>query len=106
MNTCRGCGKDFTSHELKWQGFDGYFYCTPCSKIDRKQDNINHPQYYKGKNGIEAIEVVEGFELGFHTASAVDYILRAGKKDPNTEIDDYKKAIWFLNRKIKTMEEK
>ncbi|GJQ23595.1 hypothetical protein BIY37_04670 [Candidatus Brocadia sapporoensis] len=59
-------------------------------------DNVNHPQHYKG-NGLEAIDVIEAFGLGFYLANATKYILRAGKKteDPSTDI---KKAIWYLNR--------
>lgn len=60
-------------------------------------DNVNHPAHYQG-NGIESIEVIEGFELGFHLGNAVKYILRAGKK--GDRIEDIRKAIWYLNREV------
>lgn len=59
-------------------------------------DNVNHPQHYKS-NGIEVIDVIEAFGLGFHLGNATKYILRAGRKTENTDTD-IKKAIWYLNR--------
>lgn len=59
-------------------------------------DNVNHPQHYKG-NGLEAIDVIESFGLGFHLGNATKYILRAGRKTANP-VEDIKKAIWYLNR--------
>lgn len=60
-------------------------------------DNVNHPAHYKGR-GMESIEVIEGFDLGFHLGNAVKYILRAGKK--GDRVEDLRKAIWYLNREI------
>lgn len=66
-------------------------------------DSINHPTHYnQGK--IEVIEALEDWNLNFHRANAVKYIARAGKKDPSKEIEDLKKAIWYLNRDIIRME--
>lgn len=62
-----------------------------------KIDNINHPTHYKGK-GIECIQVIESFELGFCLGNAIKYILRAGKKGEKKE--DLRKAIWYLNREL------
>ena len=43
-------------------------------------DNVNHPQHYNvGK--IEAIDVIEDWNLSFHLGNAVKYIARAGHKD-------------------------
>jgi hypothetical protein len=61
-------------------------------------DNVNHPSHYQGKNGIESINVIEGFDLGFHLGNALKYILRAGKK--GDRVEDIRKAIWYLNREI------
>ena len=61
-----------------------------------KAENINHPQYYQS-NGVEVIDVIEIFELGFHLGNATKYILRAGKKTEDAT-EDIKKAIWYLNR--------
>jgi len=62
-----------------------------------EQDPINHPAHYKG-NGIESIEVIEAFELGFNLGNVVKYVLRAGKK--GSPIEDLRKARWYLDREI------
>ena len=62
-------------------------------------DVVNHPAHYTdGK--IEVIEFIEDKGLNFHRGNAVKYISRAGKKDPAKEIEDLKKAVWYLNREI------
>lgn len=56
-----------------------------------------NPGYYKAK-GLEAIDVIEAYNLGFCKGNAIKYILRAGKK--SDEKEDLKKAIWYLQRRI------
>jgi hypothetical protein len=64
---------------------------------------INHPAHYGGAdNPYEAIKVIEAWGLGFHLGNTVKYIARAGKKDPT--LQDLKKARWYLDRQIATME--
>lgn len=67
-------------------------------------DIINRPAHYTdGK--IETIEFIEDKKLGFCLGNAVKYISRAGKKDPTKTVEDLKKAIWYINRRIKELEE-
>lgn len=66
-----------------------------------ERDNIN-PKYYKGK--VEVIDVIEAWGLNFHRGNAVKYIARAGKKDPTKEIEDLKKAEWYIHREIQRLE--
>lgn len=50
-------------------------------------------------NGIEVIDVIEAFELGFHLGNAIKYILRHDKKNNgDNSVEDINKAIWFLTR--------
>ena len=66
-------------------------------------DNVNHPNHYNvGK--IEVIDVIEDWNLSFHLGNAVKYIGRAGHKDKDKTIEDLKKAVWYLNRHIETLE--
>ena len=66
-------------------------------------DVVNHPAHYTdGK--IEVIEFIEDKGLNFHRGNAVKYISRAGKKDLAKEIEDLKKAVWYLNREIGRLE--
>ena len=60
-------------------------------------DPVDHPEYYR-RGGIEAIDVIEAYGLGFCLGNAVKYILRAGHKDPSKSREDIKKAVWYLNR--------
>ncbi len=67
------------------------------------QDPIN-PAHYKSADGIEVIQVIEAFGLDYHRASALKYLLRAGRKDD--ELQDMKKCAWFINRAIQKLEGK
>jgi len=66
-------------------------------------DNISKPPHYR-KGKIEVIEVIEGLDLPYHLGNAVKYIGRCRYK--GTEIEDLKKAIWYLERYIKLREGK
>lgn len=63
------------------------------------EDAVNHPPHYTSGN-IETIDFIEDKALNFHRGNAVKYIVRAGKKDPEKEIEDLKKAAWYINREI------
>lgn len=64
-------------------------------------DKVNHPAYYGGKdNPYEAIKVIDAWHLDFCLGNAVKYISRAGKKDPQTEIQDLEKAMWYIQHRI------
>ncbi len=60
-------------------------------------DIVNHPAHYKS-NGMEAIDVIEAFELPYNLGNAAKYILRAGRKNDFNE--DLKKAAWYLDREL------
>lgn len=70
-------------------------------KADDEIDMVNHPPHYVG-HGIEPIEFIESHNLNFCLGSAVKYIARAPYK--GTELEDLKKAKWFLEREIKKHE--
>lgn len=67
-------------------------------------DAVNRPSHYTdGK--IEVIDFIEDKGLDFCLGNAVKYIARAGKKDPEKEIEDLQKAIWYINRRIQELEQ-
>lgn len=69
-----------------------------------KSDNVNHPSHYNdGK--IEPIDYIEDKKLNFHLGNVVKYVSRAGKKNPDKELEDLKKARWYLDRYIEKLEE-
>lgn len=68
---------------------------------------VNHPEHYGGEeNTYEVIKVIEALEMDFHLGNTFKYIARAGKKGTDKEIQDLKKALWYLERKIQLLESK
>lgn len=68
-------------------------------------DPVNHPSHYtQGK--IECIDFITDKKLNFCRGNAVKYIVRAGLKDPNREIEDLEKAVFYLNREIQELKAK
>ena len=68
-------------------------------------ESVNHPAHYGGAdNPYEAIKVIEAWDLNFNLGNTVKYISRCGKKLNNSEIQELKKAAWYLNREIKNIE--
>jgi len=66
---------------------------------------VNHPDHYGGAdNPYEAIKVIEAWRLGFCLGNAVKYISRAGKKDAAKLVEDLKKARWYLDREIQSLD--
>jgi hypothetical protein len=65
------------------------------------EEMVNNPLHYGGAdNPYEAIKVIEAWDLDFHLGNTVKYISRAGIKNPEKELEDLKKAAWYLQRKI------
>ena len=64
-----------------------------------KKDYKKNPQphYYTGKlYGYSAKDIVDDFSLSAWTSQAVQYILRAGKKEGSSPEQDIQKAINVL----------
>jgi len=71
------------------------------------KEMVNGPQYYGGvDNPYEVIKVCEawGLDKDAYLFNVVKYIARAGKKDPKKELEDLKKAIFYLNRKVENLQ--
>lgn len=71
-------------------------------------DNVNHPEHYTSHpSGIECIEITRHYP--FSIGNAIKYLWRAGLKkdaslsDNQKEIEDLKKAIWYINDRIKQL---
>ena len=64
------------------------------------------PKYYIGTNGIEAFDVIEGFQPhNYNIGTAITYLLRAGKKKGNPTSQDIAKAIAHLERELKNQQD-
>lgn len=70
--------------------------------LDSTEDSVNHPSHYKSVGGLEVIEVIEAFDLDRYLANVVKYVLRSPNK--GNEVEDLKKAVWYLQRKIERLE--
>lgn len=75
-------------------------------------DRVSHPSHYtwlKEKCGIEVIDITR--HMDFDLGNAIKYILRAGHKseegydDKEKALEDLKKARWYLDDKIKMLEQ-
>lgn len=59
-------------------------------------EKVNHPLHYIS-NGVEVIDVIERWGLGFELGNALKYICRAGRKEQSA-LEDLKKAVWYVKR--------
>jgi len=75
-------------------------------------DLVNSPPHYT-RGGIETIDFIEAKQLNYNRGNAIKYITRAGYKydpskitadgPPTETIQDLEKAVWYLQREIKTL---
>lgn len=67
-------------------------------------DAVNHPSHYT-QYPVEVIELTR--HMSFDRGNAVKYIARAGYKGgPEKELEDLKKARWYIEDDIKQVEKK
>lgn len=66
-------------------------------------DSVNHPSHYTSHpSGVECIDVVR--HMGFNIGNVIKYLWRAGLKDNNSDLQDLKKARWYLDDEIRKRE--
>ncbi|WP_395759503.1 DUF3310 domain-containing protein [Streptomyces althioticus] len=74
-------------------------------KVDtRPSDAVSHPSHYADgwSNGAEVIDITEN--LNFNRGNACKYLARAGKKGgPEKELEDLRKALWYVRREIERL---
>ena len=66
-----------------------------------KLSKVNHPPHYNSGK-IEVIDAIVDWELDFIEGNVVKYVTRA--KHKGDEINDLKKARWYLDYLIKNLE--
>jgi len=66
-------------------------------------DMIN-PDHYKGDRRFEPIDVIEDWGLNYRLGNALKYISRNGRKPGEDRREGLKKAIWYLEREIYSLE--
>ena len=73
--------------------FGGEFMLT--FEIEEKE-MVDHPSHYN--QGIETIEYIESWSMNFNTGNVIKYVTRAGYN--GNQLEDLKKAMWYLQREI------
>lgn len=68
-----------------------------------KYEYVNHPKHYN-PGQYEAIKVIRAYNLNFAKGNAIKYILRAGNKPHQSQIQDLKKALWYIQNEIEAIE--
>ena len=77
---------------------------------ESKDPMVSHPKHYKGKHGVEVIDVIEDFTDGLNGIEATDtgniikYACRWHKK--GNEIQDVEKIIWYATHLLECLKEK
>ena len=73
------------------------------------EDKVNHPHHYTSHpSGVECIDITEHYD--FCIGNAIKYLWRAGLKceggytSVEKELEDLKKARWYISRKIINLE--
>lgn len=81
-----------------------------CPENDEMDKRIN-PSYYRNHpSGVECIEISRHY--CFSIGNAIKYLWRAGLKreeginDVEKEIEDLRKAMWYIGDRIKELESK
>jgi len=104
---CRNCPNIVSSNDRSKLLDNFNNRCIMCNSDElyiTEDSAVDSPKHYNlGK--IEAIDYIEdqGMGKGFVLGNAIKYIVRAGAK--GNEVEDLNKAIWYLNRRIKQIEE-
>ena len=76
--------------------------------MENKLERVYHPNYYMDESGVECIDVAR--HKTFNVGNALKYLWRAGRKhedgidDVDKEIEDLKKAVFYLNDEITRLE--
>jgi hypothetical protein len=61
-----------------------------------QEDVVNNPKHYNV--GLEPIEAIESWKLGYNLGNVIKYVARADHK--GKRLEDLKKARWYLDREI------
>ena len=69
--------------------------------MEEVNKNVSHPSHYN--QGIEAIDIIESWELNFSLGNAIKYILRSPYK--GKQIEDLEKARWYIDREINRLKD-
>jgi len=72
--------------------------------LNRDVDMVNHPPHYN--KGIETTTYIDSWDMGFSQGNVIKYVTRYNLKHDTKEkqLEDLKKARWYLDDLIKMVE--
>lgn len=73
-------------------------------KSTPSKDMVNKVSHYN--HGIEVIDALESWDLNFSRSNVIKYLVRAGRKSKETELQDLLKSQYYLNREIERLRQK
>lgn len=76
----------------------------PVAKEPELPEAVDHPSHYHADSGIEVIDAIEAWGLGFAVGNVVKYCARAGHKSVSAR-EDLQKALWYLTWELSKYED-
>lgn len=105
IGECGGCGKSLRGDGAIWNDHKGWVLPEgETSKVVTSEpEAVDHPAHYNSGK-YEVIDIIEDQLPGidFHLGNSLKYICRAAHKDK--QVEDLKKARWYLDRAITHLE--
>jgi len=107
-----------TANDILWDHFDAPYdviayrlhnqnaATSEQPKPKQKQDMVNNPPHYQSDSGVECIDAIraalgrDGF-IAYCRGNAMKYIWR----DKLDNVEDWNKAVWYLNKAIEAKSE-
>lgn len=93
--------------------FGDHAFAGPIILSPATTSTVNNPSHYGGADNphehwkcAQAWGLVDTPLIGAWLYNASKYICRAGKKSGAPPVEDLKKAIWYIDRAVKRLEEK
>ncbi len=67
-----------------------------------ESDVVNHPSHYTSDpSGVECITITR--HRSFNVGNAFKYLWRAGLKDDAKQVEDLRKAVFYINDEIERL---
>lgn len=94
---------------VQWDGSYGSWVHTSSLQLDlyegsslNRETTVDHPTHYTSDpSGIECIEVTR--HRNFNIGNAMKYLWRNGLKDADAQVEDLRKAVWYIEDEIKRL---
>ncbi len=70
-----------------------------------------HNSHYKTASGIQAIDIIDAYELNFNLGNVIKYCCRAGRKAEGSDakeaaLMDLQKAKYYLQKELEKYQDK